>query len=476
MSAALATEQLAAPAPWWRRWLRPTLGRRLLLAQMGVLTALWTALLVAGIYMAHFHNELLASEPVYQLVMAVAEDLADLPERQQHSLAALDTALRHEYGDGDDDIRFTPTLLVWQQGQLIFRSPTPAPTLRNRVAGEVEDIDADGQTWRMRTLRSASGRTEITLMLPSFKELLITLNTRSYYLLPLLISLPFLAFPAWWSVRAALRPLRRVSDELSTRGPGDLSALTHAPAHAELRPLVQDINALLARVRSSSERERNLIADAAHELRTPLAAMHVNVEALLRQGGEPHQQELMDSLLRSNQRASRMVAQLLQLMRSETEAPGMGMQPMRLDLLLVDRLAALDALACLRPVELALESSEPLCVMGEREGLVSLIDNLVDNAIKYSPAHATVSVRLQRQGDKALLQVRDRGPGIAEPWRQRVFDRFFRVPDQSQSGSGLGLAIARTVTDRHGGSITLHNAQDGGLLASVSLPVLPEGS
>jgi two-component system sensor histidine kinase QseC len=184
----------------------------------------------------------------------------------------------------------------------------------------------------------------------------------------------------------------------------------------------------------------------------------------------------MDSLLRSNQRASRMVAQLLQLMRSETEAPGMGMQPMRLDLLLVDRLAALDALACLRPVELALESSEPLCVMGEREGLVSLIDNLVDNAIKYSPAHATVSVRLQRQGDKALLQVRDRGPGIAEPWRQRVFDRFFRVPDQSQSGSGLGLAIARTVTDRHGGSITLHNAQDGGLLASVSLPVLPEGS
>ena len=103
-------------SPRWRRWLRPTLGRRMLLAQMGVLTAIWTALLVAAIYMAHFHNELLVSKPVYELVMAVAEDLADLPDRQQHSLAALDTALRHEYGDGDDDIRFTPTLLVWQRG------------------------------------------------------------------------------------------------------------------------------------------------------------------------------------------------------------------------------------------------------------------------------------------------------------------------------------------------------------------------
>src|SRR5260370_29809866 len=85
------------------------LGRRMLLAQMGVLTAIWTALLVAAIYMAHFHNELLVSKPVYELVMAVAEDLADLPDRQQHSLAALDTALRHEYGDRHDDIRFTPT-------------------------------------------------------------------------------------------------------------------------------------------------------------------------------------------------------------------------------------------------------------------------------------------------------------------------------------------------------------------------------
>lgn len=474
MSAAPATGQ-QKPSPWWRRWLRPTLGRRLLLAQMGVLTALWTALMVAGIYMAHFHNELLASEPVYELIMAVTEDLADLPERQQHSLAALDSALRHEYSDGEYDERFTPTLLVWQHGRLIYRSPTPAPTLRNSAPGAVEDIDADGQTWRMRTLRSASGQTDVALMLPSFKELLITLNTRSYYLLPLLISLPFLAFPAWWSVRAALRPLRRVSDELSTRGPGDLSALTYAPPHAELRPLVQDINALLTRVRSSSERERNLIADAAHELRTPLAAMHVNVEALLRHGSEPHQQELMDSLLRSNQRASRMVAQLLQLMRSETESPGTVLQALRLDLLLEDRLAALDALARRRPVELALEASEPLSVLGEREGLVSLIDNLVDNAIKYSPAHTTVSVRLQRAGRQAILEVRDRGPGIAQPWRERVFDRFFRVPDQSQSGSGLGLAIARTVAERHGGGITLDSADGGGLLVRVTL-LVPDGA
>ncbi len=138
------------------------------------------------------------------------------------------------------------------------------------------------------------------------------------------------------------------------------------------------------------------------------------------------------------------------------------------------RCVALAARAWRRWVDLALGAVGPLRWMGEREGLVSLIDTLVDNASKYSPAHATISVRLQRQGDQAVLQVRDRGPGIAEAWRQRVFDRFFRVPDQSQSGSGLGLAIARTVTERHGGSIELLSAEDGGLLASVSLPVLQD--
>ena len=439
-----------------------------------MLTAIWTALLVAAIYMAHFHNELLVSKPVYELVMAVAEDLADLPDRQQHSLAALDTALRHEYGDGDDDIRFTPTLLVWQRGQLLYRSPTPAPTLRNRVLDTVEDIDFEGQTWRMSTLRSASGQTEVTLMLPSFKELLITLNTRSYYLLPLLISLPFLAFPAWWSVRAALRPLRRVGDELATRGPDDLSTLTYAPPHAELRPLVQDINALLARVRSSSERERNLIADAAHELRTPLAAMHVNVEALLRLGSEPRQQELMDSLLRSNQRASRMVAQLLQLMRSETEAPGMAMQPLRLDLLLEDRLAALDALACRRPVELALEASEAT----ERDGRTRR-SGLADRQPRGQRHQIQPRARHHQRAPAAPGRP-GRAPG-ARPWpghrrglapaRLRpLLPRTRPEPERQRPG----LAIARTVTERHGGSIELLSAEDGGLLASVSLPMLQD--
>jgi two-component system sensor histidine kinase QseC len=461
-----------APAPWWRRWLRPTLGRRLLLAQMGVLTALWTGLLLAAIYTAYFQNELLVSKPVYELGLALAEDLADDPQRQQHSLAAFDKALLHEFGDGNEDGRFAPTLLVWQDGRLIYRSPTQAPTLRNSAPGLIEDLEVDGRTWRMHTMRSASGRTDVAMTLPSFGELLITLNTRGYYLLPLLVSLPFLAFPAWWSVRAALRPLRRVRDELATRGPDDLRALRYAPPHAELSPLVQDINALLARVQASNERERNLIADAAHELRTPLAAMHVNVEALLAQSADAGQGELMQSLLRSNQRASRMVAQLLQLMRSETAAADAEPRPLRLDLLVADRLAALDALARRRGVELALEACEPVSVMGEREGLVSLVDNLVDNAIKYSPGQATVSVQLQIQGDQAVLEVRDQGPGIPEAWRQRVFDRFFRVPDQSQNGSGLGLAIARTVAERHGARIALQDAPGGGLQVLVSLPAV----
>ncbi|MBO9678120.1 MAG: sensor histidine kinase [Acidovorax sp.] len=458
------------PLAWLRRWLQPSLGRRLLLAQMAMLTSLWTLFIVGLIYAAHVDNELLTSDPVFDLVISIADNLADAPERQQQSLQAFNNALNKEYGDGVDDGRFTPVVLVWQRGELIYRSAPSVPAMHNTRLGEVEEIEADGKVWRLRTQQSPRNDTQVSIALPEFKELLITFHSRGYYLLPLLISLPFLAFPAWWSVRLALRPWRRVSDEIAMRGPNDLAPLTDQPRHAELQPFVQNINTLLQRVRDSAARERSLIADAAHELRTPLAAMRVNVEALRQQASDARQRELMDSLLRSNQRATRMVSQLLQLMRSDAATDSDASAVLRLDALVQDRLAVLDGLAAASGVELELAAEEALSIWGERESLVSMIDNLVDNAIKYSPRGATVLVRLVRQGASALLSVADAGPGIPPHLHARVFDRFFRVPDQAQSGSGLGLAIVKAAVDKHGGQIALDGA-GGGLRVCVTLPL-----
>lgn len=471
-------KHLQSLAAGWRRATQPSLGRRLLLAQMGVLTVLWTVLTTALLLSAHNSNDLLSSDAVYDLAVAITDNLADAPDRQAQSLHAYDKALRAEYGDDVDDGNLTPVLFIWQGGRCIYQSHPDLPIVRNRQIDAVEDIDVEGRTWRMRTRRAAATGTEVGIAIRDLPQMFITFNSRGYYLLPLLVSLPFLAIPAWWSVRLALRPWRRVSEEIATRGPNDLTPLSFQPRHAELRPFVRSINNLLRRVRESAARERSLIADAAHELRTPLAAMRVNVEALHQQATGPGQRELMHSLLRSNERATRMVQQLLQLMRNEAAADLQTPQPLALDALLQDRLAVLDGLAAAHGVELELQAAPGLFVWGEREGLVSMIDNLLDNAIKYSPHGGMVAVRAvqERHGAAAqppqvLLEVIDQGPGIAAPLRERVFDRFFRAPDQVQSGSGLGLAIVRGVVRRHGGEISLHDAPGrDGLRVRIMLP------
>jgi two-component system sensor histidine kinase QseC len=285
----------------------------------------------------------------------------------------------------------------------------------------------------------------------------------------LLISLPFLLAPAWWSIRIALRPWSRVAQEVAERGPHDLAPLSFKPPHLELATMVDNINALLARVKQSAQRERSFIADAAHELRTPLAAMRVNVEALRAQTGAPHQRELLAGILNSESRATRLVGQLLLLMRSDA-TDGSVRQTMAFDALLEDRLAALSGLAAQRGIELELVAQRDVTILGQRESLISLIDNLVDNAIKYSPAHGLVTVTLALEAG-AILTVADQGPGVAPALRERVFDRFFRDPRQTEGGSGLGLAIARSVVRQHGGAIVLGTAPGGGLLVCVRLPL-----
>jgi len=222
-----------------------------------------------------------------------------------------------------------------------------------------------------------------------------------------------------------MRPWRKVAQEVAARGPQDLRPLAFKPPHGELAALVDNINALLQRVDASAARERSFIADATHELRTPLAAMRVNVEALQGQAHDARQQELLDGILNSGNRAARLVGQLLQLTRSEVQA-GAGELPRRqaLDTLLQDRLAALSGLAQAGDIELELQASVSLSVPGQRESLVSLIDNLVENAIKYSPRGSSVTVSLHAERGQAVLHVADQGPGIAPALYARVFDRF----------------------------------------------------
>jgi signal transduction histidine kinase len=465
---------MQALARRWRHWSQPSLMRRLLLAQMTVVALLWTMTIALLLYDSYDDPELLKYDKIFNTAITIAQSLAEHPQRQQEALASFDAALLETVGDGDAASDSAPVMQVWQGDRLIYRSTAAVPVILNTMPNRIETVKAGDREWRARTLVSPTSDTRVMLAEPSVWRLTVTVLNRGFYLLPLVISLPFLVFPAWLSLRLALRPWRQVSKETAERGPADLTPLSCAPPHKELQPMVQSINSLLQRVRDSTSRERSLIADAAHELRTPLAAMRVNVEALKEQSTDEGQRELMGNLLRSNDRAARLVGQLLQLMRSDAVSGNSLPVMLSLDALVQDRLAMIEGLASARRVELELVSDSDcalLPVLGERESLASMVDNLIDNAIKYSPEGTTVTVHVARDGHHAVLSVADHGPGIPPPLRERVFDRFFRNPEQTQSGSGLGLAIVKSVVDRHGGEVVLGEAVGGGLLATVRLPV-----
>jgi len=295
----------------------------------------------------------------------------------------------------------------------------------------------------------------------------------SLVIVPIVISAMLLVVPAWLAMRVALRPWRRVSEEIAARGPIDLMPLAFEPEQQELRPLVHSVNALLMRVRDGVQRERQFIADAAHELRTPLSAMRVNVEALQDRLTDPRSSELLNGIVQSGDRAARLVGQLLQLMRTDAVDAATASQPVSLDRLVQERLATSCALARPRGIELQLDAPEPVDVCGDIESLTSMIDNLVENAIKYSPSPGTVLVSVERRGKHAVMAVADQGPGIAPALRPRVFDRFYRGAGQTQPGSGLGLAIVKAAVERHHGTVSLATGAEGqGLRVVVELPLV----
>ena len=463
-----------AREPLRQRWSRPTLVRRLLLGQVATLALLWSVLV--GLFLAEaFNQDLYGASDAYGAVFSVAENLADRPDLQQASLQALDVALREAYGDKDEPA-MAPSLLVWQADRLVYKSKGVPEDIRNTRLDAIERLFVQGRYWRSNTRQSTRSDTRVALVTPSDrKQLIVTFNSRGYYLLPLIISIPLLLLPAWLSIRLALRPWREVSAEIAARGPKHLTPLAFRPRHEELRPLVDSVNSLMHRLSESATRERNFIADAAHELRTPIAAIRINVEALQAQHRlTEHQGELLSGVLRSIDRATRLVGQLLRLMRSSADSDAGPSETRALDELLQDRLATLSGLAQARGVELELVTTErDLRVLGAREGLTSMVDNLVENATKYSPPARVVTVRLAREANQAVLTVSDQGPGIDAALRDRVFDRFFRTPDQTQTGSGLGLAIVRSVVEKHGGQIALgvNPGDGGGLQVTVRLPL-----
>lgn len=458
----------------WLGWLRPSVARRLVVAQLLTLALTWFGAV------AYFAYQVANDDSAYwpdlikartENIVRLAEKLWDQPEALAAALNSIDLVQRHEGGGNDEPVGRT-SMAVWVAEQLVFDTPGDPPPMRAQSLNNLERRLEAGRIWRVYTHESSDGRVRVTLTRSADVGLVVyTLASNGLLVLPLLIAMPLLWIAAWISVRLALRPWRQLSAEVERRAPGQLAPLEFRARHQELRPLADSIDALLGRVREGISRERSIVADAAHELRTPIAAMQVHIDALGQLEQSEPAQRLLQGLTKSCDRAGRMVAQLLSLNRSEATSAGMSRQ-IRLDELVQDRMAAIQPIADLYGVELEFICSQRAWINGEPEALASLIDNLTENAIKYGLKGGRVCLSLTARASTVELLVDDQGSGISPHLYSRVFDRFYRVPGQTQSGSGLGLAIALAVAKQHDAGIELDTSPLGGLRVRVEFDLI----
>jgi two-component system, OmpR family, sensor kinase len=290
---------------------------------------------------------------------------------------------------------------------------------------------------------------------------------------PFALLLPVLAILIWLAVGRALEPLQRLTALVKARRVNTLDALPDEHLPDEVQPLVGALNELLGRLRAALERERAFMADAAHELRTPLTALHLQIGALSRAGSDAERAADMAGLEAGVQRASHLVEQMLALARQEPRADA-PRGPVQLDDIAREVVSELVPQADARSIDLGVEAAAAATVQGDAEGLRTLLRNLVDNAVRYTPRGGRVDVSVvaadARHG--ARLVVSDNGPGIAAAERARVFDRFYRSAGTDLPGSGLGLAIVKAIADAHGAEVALGEGADGkGLKITVTFPV-----
>ncbi|WP_296002701.1 sensor histidine kinase [Rugamonas sp.] len=303
-------------------------------------------------------------------------------------------------------------------------------------------------------------------------------------ILPQFIILPIVLALVWFALARGLSPLAQLQERIRARSSDDLSPIESHQVPEEISPLVRSLNDMLARLSLSIDMQKRFIADAAHQMKTPLAGMRMQSELALRQTdqGEIHRSLLQ--LAKSSEAATRLVNQLLALARAENQPRGGG-GLVTLELAELARSAVRDWVptSFTQHIDLGYEGpadgAAPVAIAGNPTMLREMLSNLIDNALRYTPAGGSVTVRVRADAAHAIVEVEDTGPGIAPAERQQIFERFYRILGSAAEGSGLGLAIVREIAIQHGADIDVFNnprapqqTQRPGSLFRVSLPLL----
>ncbi len=437
---------------------RRSIRRQLLASLLASVVVIWAATTIVSYLDArHEVDELLDAHLAQSASLLIAQAGHDLDEIDvEHSPQLHPYARRVAFQ-------------LWERGRELRVHSANAPNTRLSAQDEgFSDVAIDGARWRVFGGWDAERRFLVQVGERADSRASITNTIAKNMLLPLAVALPALGVLVWLLIDRAIRPLRSISRQVASRAPDNLAPLEIEQAPTEVAPLVADLNRLFARLQSSIDNERQFTSDAAHELRTPLAALRAQAQVARGAGDHKERDRALANIIAACDRASHLVDQLLTLARLEPD--GFHAMRERCDLRTVAQstIAELAPSALARRIDIELEGA-PTLVVGDERLLAILFRNLIDNAVRYSPPGTLVRVLLGEENGQPFAAVTDEGPGVPPAERDRLGQRFHRLAGTDASGTGLGLSIAKRITALHGASIGFGEATPGrGLRVTLS--------
>ncbi|TRZ94163.1 MAG: two-component sensor histidine kinase [Rhodocyclaceae bacterium] len=434
-----------------------SLRRRLLIPLLGGVTSFWLATL--GFSFIETHHEV--DELFDAQLVQTAQTLLAIASNERGDVA--------EIGEAGHKYQQKLSFQIWNaRGRLVLHSSNAPQSPMTSASGFSE-----GPGWRYYSQWDAAR--EFQVQVGESHEIRDELVSEIAWqlLVPALLGLPLLGGWVWLATRRGLAPLDAVAAQIGNRDPSHLEPLAPARAPLEIKPLMIALNDLLKRVGQALETERRFTADAAHELRTPLAALAVQAHVAQRSTNDAERQHAIEQLRAGVDRAAHLVDQLLTLARLDPEQPFSDVQSIQLKALTEEICAAHGAAAVAKNIALELDAVD-VEVRGNKVMLQILMRNLIDNAIRYTQAGGLVKVTVSAAGPTVFLRVSDNGPGISAEERGLAFERFHRgAAGQDQVGSGLGLSIARRIAELHDAQLGLDEGEAGrGLSIIVKLPMI----
>lgn len=398
----------------------------------------------------------------------VALTLRDQPFEDQDIMGTLEEEADYDF-----------VVQVWDESRVkLYSSHTEASLPQVATAGYTT-IQHGGETWRVFLLTQEGPFIQVAQPMAVRQSRAANLALRT--VTPFLVLMPIMGLIIGLTVSKGLAPLESFARAIRERDHHSLEPIVQHDASVELKPMLQELNDLLARLRSAMDAQRAFTADAAHELRTPLTALQLQAQLAERAQDPQAREEAFEQLRAGLKRSIQLVQQLLALARTEPGVPLRRREFVDLTALLRETVVEYTNLAQAKGVDLGIPRSDTVSITGDAEGLRALVRNLIDNGVRYTQEGGKVDVALYVTEDGPRLEVSDNGPGIPLEERERVFDRFHRGDGAllgDTSGSGLGLAIVKNVARQHAAQVTLHDVPEpSGLMVRVQFraPVASSG-